>query len=827
MNRFTQAAFAAGLALAAGTGAVQAQTEPNPLPDWALGGFVRPQTEKALIEPTNNIFHCPMSDSDVTWEAADTFNPASVVKDGKIYVLYRAEDNANAGLGARTSRIGMFITEDGITQTERKTTPVFYPDGSEFSRTYEQNAEHSAGGCEDPRVVAAKKADGSVFYVMTYTAWNRNTARLAIATSDDLMTWEKRGIAFLTPYGGKFKDLFCKSGSIVTKVDEDGNQYAAKVKINGEEKYLMYWGEDAVYAAVSDDLVNWTPIVEGENNDLKKLIKPRDFYFDSNLTECGPPAVVTDKGIVLVYNGKNRSDMKGDTSLPGGTYAAGQVLFSLEDPLQPIARLDRPFFRPMASYEKTGQYTNGTVFVEGLSYFKGKWYLYYGCADSKVGVAVYDPNEVTEGDPLGPVAENIPEGVINAFPKFGWGKLRCFIHSCSGHTNDGEHEFFLNTRHWMPGKKWCDNKTEHPWVIWEFTDYYKINRFWFEDARNHEPGSKNTPDWKLEYSLDNDKWTEILHKTNDGGRTFKDESFNPVEVRYLRATFTKADGAVRIYGVDIFGEYSRPIDRGNNLISVGKTILKSYDAVNMRETASNLINGYADSSHKWCFYQASVDDPIKFAVIDLEDTYDIEKIELVDCKGGLENNPNLADLNIYVSNTAPDLDLITPQGDTNTCWNLVASATAAGNQDIKTYTFKSESESGPEAEPKGVKAKAETAPVRARYVKLEVPFFIGETPTNNTFTARVPALNVYGTKYVVGTGVGGIDADDAAISVRTAAGAAVVEASDATVYVYDLAGRLISKKSVNGTAAIELPASIYLVRVVTPAGSKVAKVAIR
>ena len=162
----------------------------------------------------------------------------------------------------------------------------------------------------------------------------------------------------------------------MTKVDEDGNQYAAKVKINGEEKYLMYWGEDAVYAAVSDDLVNWTPIVEGENNDLKKLIKPRDFYFDSNLTECGPPAVVTDKGIVLVYNGKNRSDMKGDTSLPGGTYAAGQVLFSLEDPLQPIARLDRPFFRPMASYEKTGQYTAGTVFVEGLSYFKGKWYLY-------------------------------------------------------------------------------------------------------------------------------------------------------------------------------------------------------------------------------------------------------------------------------------------------------------------------------------------------------------------------------------------------------------------------------------------------------------------
>ena len=416
---------------------------------------------------------------------------------------------------------------------------------------------------------------------------------------------------------------------------------------------------------------------------------------------------------------------------------------------------------------------------------------------------------------------------INTVKLDGTGKLRCLIHS-SGRTNDNEHEFYLNTREETRGKKWCDNKTDKPWVIWEFTDYYKINRFWFEDARNHEPGSQNTPDWKLEYSLDGKEWKEILHKTNDGDRIYKDESFDPVEVRYLRATFTKADGAVRIYGCDIYGEYSRPIERENNLISVGKTILKSYDAVNMRETASNLINGYADKDHKWCFAQASKDDPIKFAVIDLEDTYDIEKIELVDCKaGGETSEPNLEALNIYVSNTAPDLSKITPKGDSNDCWNLVASETEAGNQNTKTYTFKSKSESDPEAEPKEVKAKAETAPVRARYVKLEVPFFIDGTPTKNTFTARVPALNVYGTKYVVGTGVGGIDADDAAISVRTAAGAAVVEASDATVYVYDLAGRLISKKSVNGTAAIELPASIYLVRVVTPAGSKVAKVAIR
>ena len=52
---------------------------------------------------------------------------------------------------------------------------------------------------------------------------------------------------------------------------------------------------------------------------------------------------------------------------------------------------DKPFFFPEMPYEKTGQYAAGTTFVEGLVVLHGKWYLYYGCADSLVGVAVDDP----------------------------------------------------------------------------------------------------------------------------------------------------------------------------------------------------------------------------------------------------------------------------------------------------------------------------------------------------------------------------------------------------------------------------------------------------
>ena len=95
----------------------------------------------------------------------------------------------------------------------------------------------------------------------------------------------------------------------------------------------------------------------------------------------------------MLYNGKNGAGDIQDKRYPANTYAAGQVLFDKKNPYKPIARLDEPFFRPEADYEKTGQYTDGTVFIEGLVFHIKKWYLYYGCADSMVGVAVYDPKK--------------------------------------------------------------------------------------------------------------------------------------------------------------------------------------------------------------------------------------------------------------------------------------------------------------------------------------------------------------------------------------------------------------------------------------------------
>jgi predicted GH43/DUF377 family glycosyl hydrolase len=342
--------------------------------EWAFLGFERP-TDAPIISPdTTARFFCPMRGDSIAWMESDVFNPAATVKDGEIVVLFRSEDNSAVGIGTRTSRIGYAHSTDGV-HFEYDKAPVLYP-ANDSQAEMEQ-----PGGCEDPRV--AMTEDGT--YVMFYTQWNRKVPRLAIATSRDLKTWEKHGPAFAKAYDGRFADEFSKSASVVTRLDADRQVIA---KING--KYWMYWGEKFVNVATSDNLVDWTPML-GEDGEFLRVIEPREGKFDSDLTECGPPAILTDKGILLLYNGKNAGDGRGDANYTANAYCGGQALFDAKDPTRLITRLDQPFFIPEASFEKSGQYPAGTVFIEGMAYLKGTWYLYYGCADSRVGVATYKP----------------------------------------------------------------------------------------------------------------------------------------------------------------------------------------------------------------------------------------------------------------------------------------------------------------------------------------------------------------------------------------------------------------------------------------------------
>jgi len=343
--------------------------------EWMLGPFEKLPAVNPVIAPGGAAeFLSPMNDSVVRWEEYATFNPAAVVKDGKVYVLYRAEDaTGEARIGDHTSRIGLAESPDGLHFT-RRSAPVLFPD-KDAQAKYEW-----PGGVEDPRVV--ERDDGT--YVLTYTQWNRDVPRLAVATSRDLVLWRKHGPAFARANGGKYRNMESKSGAILSRVE--GSRVVA-TKVGG--KYWMYFNVPEILIATSDDLVDWTPLADSSGR-LVKVLSPRPGYFDSWLVEAGPPALLTPRGIVVLYNAGNSGE-HGDPALPARVYTGGQALFDARNPIKLLDRSDQPFIRPTEPYEKSGQYVEGTTFVEGLVPFDGRWLLYYGTADSRVGVAVWDP----------------------------------------------------------------------------------------------------------------------------------------------------------------------------------------------------------------------------------------------------------------------------------------------------------------------------------------------------------------------------------------------------------------------------------------------------
>jgi predicted GH43/DUF377 family glycosyl hydrolase len=207
-----------------------------PVAKWDFNTFYKPDENPVLKADSTFTFIDPIKNEPVKWQRADVFNPAAIVKDNKVYMLYRSEDNPAAILGGRTSRIGLASSEDGLHFTKYP-EPVLYPDSSQFME-YDY-----PGGCEDPRVIQTEDS----LYVMAYTSWNYKIARLSIAVSKDLIHWEKKGPAFAKAYDGKFLDIWSKSGSIITKMV--GDRIVA-AKING--KYGMYWGENFVNLAWSD-----------------------------------------------------------------------------------------------------------------------------------------------------------------------------------------------------------------------------------------------------------------------------------------------------------------------------------------------------------------------------------------------------------------------------------------------------------------------------------------------------------------------------------------------------------------------------------------------
>ena len=338
--------------------------------DWMLGPFARPENAQPVLEKNaSSSFKDPITNKTAHWESMATFNPAAIVKNDSIFVLYRAEEKlGEKEIGGHRSRIGMAISVDGFNFT-KKPEPIFYANNDN------QKENEWPGGVEDPRVVPTE--DG--LYVLTYTQWNRKVPKLAVATSKDLVHWEKHGPVFKNHKEGILLDRETKSGAIVTEL-KNGKLVAAK--ING--KFWMYYGVPHIWLASSTNLIDWTPL-ETHEDKLAPVLSPRLGYFDSWLVEAGPPPILTKDGIVVLYNAGNSRDI-GVEELGNRIYTGGQALFDPNEPWKLLDRTSKPFIKPELPFEKSGQYKDGTTFLEGLVLYKGTWLLYYGTADSMVGV---------------------------------------------------------------------------------------------------------------------------------------------------------------------------------------------------------------------------------------------------------------------------------------------------------------------------------------------------------------------------------------------------------------------------------------------------------
>lgn len=287
------------------------------------------------------------------WESANLYNPAAIVVDDEVVLLYRAHSTDIV------SHIGLAHSSDGL-HFDREKNPILSP-----SEAYDRY------GCEDPRIT---KIDGT--YYLTYTGWDRHSALLCLATSTDLHNWTKHG------------PIFSDFDTFAATKDARGFDWSKAgviVPFRIQNKWWMYFGEGCIYAATSSDLIHWQPL----SDDKHPIYSPTSGSFDADLVEIGAPPIMADNGLLIfLVNGAVRT-LRSDGTYDVD-YRCGQFAIDPDRPGQVIARMQIPWLAPQSFEDLNGMIPNVT-FVEGLVQFHGVWLAYYGQSDTTLAVATYDP----------------------------------------------------------------------------------------------------------------------------------------------------------------------------------------------------------------------------------------------------------------------------------------------------------------------------------------------------------------------------------------------------------------------------------------------------
>ncbi len=143
-----------------------------------------------------------------------------------------------------------------------------------------------------------------------------------------------------------------------------------------DSRYVMFHRLDPdIYVAYSDDLRTW--------HNGKIVIRPRADLWDCVKIGAASPPIEIDEGWLLVYHGVDN----------GRTYRLGISVLDKGNPENVLYRSREPILEPTEDYERFGLVPN-VVFSCGSIKRGDELLIYYGCADSVIGVATFNLKEI-------------------------------------------------------------------------------------------------------------------------------------------------------------------------------------------------------------------------------------------------------------------------------------------------------------------------------------------------------------------------------------------------------------------------------------------------
>lgn len=311
------------------------------------------------------------------FENEGVLNPAAIKEGEFVHLFYRAVSKGNH------SSIGYCKLKGPLTVAHRNKVALLNP---EF--------EYECHGIEDPRIVKIEDT-----YYLTYTAYDGVNALGCLATSKDLIHFEKKGIIVPQMTYEEFNHLAETKGLINEKYFRY-NQHDRILEKDG--KKMLIWDKNLIFFPRKIKgkfyfMHRIRPeiqiIVAIEN--LKELTIKfwQDYFLNFNdfvilnsryehevsYIGGGCPPIETELGWLIIYHGVH------DTP-KGYVYSACAALLDLEDPKKEIARLPYPLFFPEKPWELKGE-VNNVCFPTGAVVFDDILYIYYGAADERIASA--------------------------------------------------------------------------------------------------------------------------------------------------------------------------------------------------------------------------------------------------------------------------------------------------------------------------------------------------------------------------------------------------------------------------------------------------------